>query len=795
MIPSLVAGELRASVVEYLATTFALSDDETYAALTKFLMDPADGIFRGPYLRVRLPFVEASTSADHGLRWTPSGFRPYAHQVKAWKRLAGRDVVPKPTLVTTGTGSGKSEGFLIPIVDHCISRREAGEAGIKALLLYPMNALVTDQERRIAAMLTDPAVAAAGVRAGVWIGDDQSTSTRRSMTDTHLISDPSALMDNPPDILLTNYKMLDRLLTTPRRQRLWAANTPPKPRDGWEQPLTYLVLDEFHTYDGAQGTDVAMLLRRLGHRLGVATAHLPLSGVAPVGTSATLGSSPSSAADMCRFASRVFGVPFDASAIVGEERKTVAEVCPDIDFALPTPDPRVLASLDLSDWDAGRDRLARAFTGSEFDDPQSVGDLLLQHHVTASLLRVAADRPRVWTDAVAGVAQQVPDWGRFMADDPAAVGIALERFVALVSQARGRTASGAPRPLFSVEVQVWIRAVTRLLRSVEKDAGFRWSDSPPDPEASRIELPSIHCTACGRSGWMAVANRAAGQGAAAIERLVHDEPAAIYALSVRDRERTRALLRANAAEPDVLWLDIETGQVHSANEHDARIPVLVGGMTGDDRSESSRDEAAKQQRCPSCGTRDSIRYLGSSVTTLASVGITQMFGSQNVADDERKLLAFTDSVQDASHRAAFFSGRTHRFNLRATLSRALQERGRLNLTEIADVVLTRADNEPRPADALFSLVPPDLLWERDLNAAWQQPGTPAADEARVALAKRLGFDAILEAGLRSRFGRTLETTNTAIPEIVISDEEWERLLPFAKEAIQANTGQLITCRR
>ena len=129
-----------------------------------------------------------------------------------------------------------------------------------------MNALVTDQERRIAKLLSDPETAAAGVRAGVWIGDDQSVGTRSAMTDPQLICDPAALMDDPPDILLTNYKMLDRLLTTPARQRLWAANTPPDPRGGWEQPLTYLVLDEFHTYDGAQGTDVAMLLRRLGHR-------------------------------------------------------------------------------------------------------------------------------------------------------------------------------------------------------------------------------------------------------------------------------------------------------------------------------------------------------------------------------------------------------------------------------------------------------------------------------------------------------------------------------------------------
>ena len=793
MIPSLVAGELRTSIVEYLATTFALSDDKTYEALTEFLLDPEDGIFRGPYLRVRLPFVEAPEDVDHGLRWTPPGFRPYAHQVEAWRRLAGRDVTPKPTVITTGTGSGKSEGFLIPIIDHCIARREAGQTGIKALLLYPMNALVTDQERRIAAMLTDAAAVAAGVRGGVWIGDDRSTTGRQTMTESHLISDPTALMNDPPDILLTNYKMLDRLLTTPGRRRLWAANTPPTPRGSYEQPLSYLVLDEFHSYDGAQGTDVAMLLRRLGYRLGLATAQSPLHGVAPVGTSATLGSAPSSRADICRFAERVFGVRFEVSAIVDEQRLTAEQACPEVDFSLPTPDPRTIQAIDLSDPEHGREALARAFTEEGFDDPRDVGDRLLKHHVTASLLRVAADRPRLWSDAVAAMARRVPEWGRVLPDYPEAVARALECFVALISQARGRTAANKPRPLFSVEVQMWIREVSRLLRAVDDQPRFRWADSPVDPAASGVELPSVHCTICGRAGWMAVANRAAGQGVLAIERLVNEEPAAVYTTSVRDRERTRTLLRASTAEPDALWLDPETGQVHGKDENGVRIPVLVGGMTGgDDRTESSRDEAAKQQRCPSCGTRDAIRFLGSRVTTLASVGITQMFGSQQVADDERKLLAFTDSVQDASHRAAFFSGRTHRFNLRATMSQALQQRGRLSLTEIAEVTFDRADSEREPADALFSLIPPDLLWETDLRAAWQEPGTTAAKEARNAIAKRLSFDAILEAGLRSRFGRTLETTNTAIPRIMISNAEWDRLLPFALEAVRTNTGQLTT---
>src|SRR4051794_23492843 len=113
MIPSLVARELKESIVEYLATTFALSDDEAYRALADFLLDEREGIFRGPYLRVRLPFVEAAPDADFGVAWTPAGFQPYAHQLAAWQRLVGRGRLPKPTLVTTGTGSGKSEAFLI----------------------------------------------------------------------------------------------------------------------------------------------------------------------------------------------------------------------------------------------------------------------------------------------------------------------------------------------------------------------------------------------------------------------------------------------------------------------------------------------------------------------------------------------------------------------------------------------------------------------------------------------------------------------------------------------------------
>ena len=242
----------------------------------------------------------------------------------------------------------------------------------------------------------------------------------------------------------------------------------------WDQPLTYLVVDELHSYDGAQGTDVAMLLRRLGYRLGTATATSSLSGVALHWYVGNVGVLPDAAADMCHFASKIFGVRFDISAIVGEQRRLVSEVCGDIDFSLPVPMPKGLVALDPSDLDG----LAEAFTGTGFDDAQAVGDRLLRHRITASLLRVVAEHPRRWPDAVAGVAQQVQEWGMAHAEDPHQVGEALERFVALVSQARGRTRGGDVRPLFAVEVQVWIREVSRLKRKVSLDPGFSWADSP-----------------------------------------------------------------------------------------------------------------------------------------------------------------------------------------------------------------------------------------------------------------------------------------------------------------------------
>ena len=184
MIPSLAAAELREAIVEYLSTTFAIGDEETRDALIDFLTDEADGIFRGPFLRVRTPFkrVDATWLQRSPLDWMPKDFHPFEHQAKAFERLGSRDGDPQPTLVTTGTGSGKTECFLTPILDHCTRMVHAGQPGIKALILYPMNALASDQAGRIARTIhDDPRLA--GIRAGIFVGGESSGTsvmTKRS---------------------------------------------------------------------------------------------------------------------------------------------------------------------------------------------------------------------------------------------------------------------------------------------------------------------------------------------------------------------------------------------------------------------------------------------------------------------------------------------------------------------------------------------------------------------------------------------------------------------------------------
>ena len=141
MIPSVVAHEVTRALQGFLATGFGPSNPPLAHVPDGFLA-AEENLVKGPYLSIALPPKLPPKLAPEGgeqFPEVPLGFTPYRHQRIAHQRLDfGAVHGGRSTIVATGTGSGKTERFLWPIPDHC--RRHAGEEGVKAILVYPMNA-------------------------------------------------------------------------------------------------------------------------------------------------------------------------------------------------------------------------------------------------------------------------------------------------------------------------------------------------------------------------------------------------------------------------------------------------------------------------------------------------------------------------------------------------------------------------------------------------------------------------------------------------------------------------------
>jgi len=241
--------------------------------------------------------------------------RLYQHQLEAVQIAnTGHSYV-----LTTGTGSGKSLAYIVPIVDHVL-RRGSGR-GVQAIVVYPMNALANSQYIELEKFL----------RHGYPPG--QEPVTFEKYTGQESDEKRNEIIAHPPDILLTNYVMLELLLTRPQEKRLIQA----------AQGLQFLVLDELHTYRGRQGADVALLTRRVRDRL--AAPHMQC-----VGTSATLaseGSFDEQRAEVARVASQLFGVEVFPENIIGE---TLQRATPEYYHDDPALIQALVDSLNTSEW-------------------------------------------------------------------------------------------------------------------------------------------------------------------------------------------------------------------------------------------------------------------------------------------------------------------------------------------------------------------------------------------------------------------------------------------------------------
>ncbi|MFD9793816.1 DEAD/DEAH box helicase [Streptomyces sp. NPDC059070] len=799
MRPTLEAQGLKESLLQYLSTTYGLADEGVRKALHAFLGDETTGMFRGPYLRLRTPFTPAGDGWQQHLDWVRTdGWTPYAHQARAFARLTSKDGhVPQPTLVTTGTGSGKTESFLYPVLDHCARERAAGNSGVKAIFLYPMNALATDQAARINGLLADYDELS-GVRAGLYIGDKAATHYDRVYTrrqDMRL---------SPPDILITNYKMLDLLLQRAADAPLW---------DGSD--IRYVVVDEFHTYDGAQGTDVAMLLRRLAIAVGASRPGKPLGTITPVATSATLasGTDADGVRQLLSVAGNVFGTAFTEDAIVGENRLTVDEFMLDESITdakfLPgqAAPPEALTALpDPASGPEALADLAEAVAGCRTADPVVLGAELKRNRLTYAVLK-AFDGTVCTYDEVLDVMRRsgAKSWDEAITTRPQVAAAALARLVALLSVARDPDApAGISRPFVQVEVHQWARSVTRMLRGVLPwpNAEFAWDTvgaesrqrTTPDTTTSRdtkVFLPAVYCRECGRSGWSVLAPESD------LEELSFEAHKIRRATVTANKSKVRTLVAAtdNEAREGNGRTAMNRAEQRSLTTGGAGVLVVLDGSSRRLRLPDPQDDyddegnpqpagpdsvfvlvqlgdtaerAAKDDWCPACGTHNAIRFLGTGAAALAAASITQLFtgGEMDKEQHETKTLMFNDSVQDAAHRAGFVASRSYTFSLRALFTKHLSEQRSTALNDlVADVVLSTTDRE-----TLAAVVPPDL--HDDAGVARLLSGKGRGGDKRTwdLIGERFAFEAVMEFGHRSRNGRTLELTRTAAAWVGIPDE-------------------------
>ena len=231
---------------------------------------------------------------------------PYAHQSEAIERaLSGRNVV-----VATGTGSGKSFSFHTPVVSEALRAQDEGRGGIKAVLIYPMNALANSQYEELAARLSGSGLTVCNYTGDLKDDPEAGRQAFKELTgrdepfDSEVI-DRATLREHGADILLTNFVMLELALTRFDDRKLF----PFERMEG----LTFLVLDEVHTYSGRQGADVACLIRRFKEHTGTMGGRLRC-----IATSATVDDPIAGGQAIADFVSELFGEPFSTDDVVLE---------------------------------------------------------------------------------------------------------------------------------------------------------------------------------------------------------------------------------------------------------------------------------------------------------------------------------------------------------------------------------------------------------------------------------------------------------------------------------------------
>jgi ATP-dependent helicase YprA (DUF1998 family) len=312
--------DLEQRLQRYLLTTLPISDRFPLLrkAAQSALSEP-NKMVKGPFVEALPDFPKGSSLENHvqtGLlhegfnRLKPEEFKRKLHK---HQDLALEAVVKNQQniVVATGTGSGKTECFLYPIIDRLLKEGVKGKPGVRALLVYPLNALANDQLYHRLVPILVSRLSEFGITVGRYTGQTNPTWSRQKSAEALLQDDyfknlfgatiPDAwllsraeMLETPPHVLVTNYAMLEHLLLLPKNAALFQGSQ-----------LQFIVLDEIHSYAGAQATEVALLLRKLRSR------YCKDQKVICIGTSASLSQDKDSAEKIKSFAGDLFGASFE----------------------------------------------------------------------------------------------------------------------------------------------------------------------------------------------------------------------------------------------------------------------------------------------------------------------------------------------------------------------------------------------------------------------------------------------------------------------------------------------------
>jgi ATP-dependent helicase YprA (DUF1998 family) len=679
--PFAVAEAVLESYRRYVRTGFPLRDEELerqrealiengllWADLFVSLARPGTP---GPKLASLEGVLHPRTLA---LKW---GFQDlYAHQHQALERLRVREGArPQNTLVLSGTGSGKTEAFLMPVVDACF--RNPGP-GVKALIIYPMNALANDQFGRLQRLLSE----CPEVTFGRYTGDTPETDAGDERRPPRPTAAPrnchwsrQAMRELPPNILLTNYTQLEYLLLRGKDAELFRHGAP-----------RYLVVDEIHLFAGVLGAEVACLLRRFRQHVGAGPGE-----ICWVGTSATAGTKEQPR--LLDFAQRFFGAPFPEDAAIvevpAEPRPVGAKVTP----------PPSLTREDLAGAHeaSALAKLARKVFGVEISADEGFGRALgriIDDFQVVGLLERALTTPAPISEATRALKESA---NRSGASDEA---LLLEATAVLLL---GAAALEAPQgeedaqPRFRPRVHQILRSLSGLWRCLSPACGALTRPGQGRCGACRsAALPVSSCRTCGEAYW---SSPTYGRDLDQLDRLLavdrfRGQPAVFLADPARlapideDEEGGKHKWESAAVCPTCASIAPGGGDIshlRSCTTPHARAEFLA-----------STDDV----HCPSCGDQGArnrpilLPLQGSAAASVAVV--TQVLSNELRAREGEaggRLLVFADSRQDAGQQAGYADDQGARVSVRQLLVEALAD-GPLALPEAIRRVQDRVVSDP-----------------------------------------------------------------------------------------------------